>query len=96
MENITDPDDGFMSVDDITFKMDNVTSEQSAAPPGVPIDTLFYVIHGCAITSLNISNIVSAATLVYLTHSGHQEGFWRRRFSERVVVYIAVMDLLHG
>ena len=42
-----------------------------------------------------ISIIVSIGTLVFLRSSGKERNIFKRKFSERLVVYLAVADILY-
>ena len=53
-------------------------------------------IHATAVTSLAVSIIVSAGTLAYLVRNGSTVRFWKWRPSDRLVVYLAVCDLLYS
>ncbi len=57
-------------------------------------DFMFYVIHGCAITSLFISSMASICDITTFFVSAQSCNIWKRRLSERLVLYLAGMDLI--
>lgn len=54
----------------------------------------FMVVHSVASASLIISIVVSAGTLLYIFHTSKDQTFWKKRLCDRLVVYLAVCDLL--
>ena len=42
-----------------------------------------------------ISVIFSAGTLIFLILSGKEKNIFKRKFSERLIVYLAVADILY-
>ena len=62
----------------------------------VPRDTLFYIIHYTAICSLSISILASIGTLIYQQKSTTTKYFWKRKLGERLVVYLAITDLVYS
>ena len=51
---------------------------------------IYYVIHVSG-----ISIIVSIGTLIFLIFSNKESNLFKRKFSERLVVYLAVADILY-
>ncbi len=53
------------------------------------------IIHVTAVVSLTVSASVSLFTFIYaLRSSGNTTVFWKRKFADRVIVYLALCDFL--
>ena len=59
-------------------------------------DTMFYIVHYTALCSLGISILASTGTLIYQQKSTSTKYFWKRKLGERLVVYLAITDLIYS
>ena len=54
------------------------------------------ILHSLAVVSLSVSILFSLGTVLYLFLSDRRISFWRRKIAERLVVYLALCDLLYS
>ena len=86
-ENVSSP--GLMSKSE-----DIIIGEEPVAGALLKDHPWFMTIHISALVSLNISIVFSISTIIYQSRST-KVNFWKRRTAERLVIYLAVVDLLY-
>lgn len=59
----------------------------------VPMDWIYYSMHGVAWTALLISIICSIITIIWQHRTASAVSFYKRKLGERLVIYLAVSDI---